>query len=221
MGFGESISRIYVSIVDGKFAVRSSESDPKAVKRELKSGHIIYERRYQTLEGKLKEVSFRKSDFNGKQWEELHLLLSDGADNYQVQMVFPGRYANSFLRAVKNVNFKENIILSPWQKIVDGKTKQAMYINQKSLADSVPWYYGVTPETANGLPALVPYSVPGSTEQKYSDIDRNNFFKEMIERDINPVLRQESGSAAPLEARTAQPILDAESITEPIDDLPF
>lgn len=217
MPFTESLSKVYVSIVDGKFAVRSSESDPKAVKRELKTGKTIYERYHGALAGKIKEINFKNQDFNGKQWEELQVLMFDGTDHYLVQMPFPSNYSNSFLRAIKNADLTKDVSLSPWRKVVNDKVKSALYINQGG--DSIQWYFGTTPETKNGLPDLVPYTIPGSKDVKYSDVDRSNFFRDFIAFEISPALRElwNKDSSTPAESKVPA----TEEVPEPGDDLPF
>lgn len=220
MPFGESQSRIYVSIVEGMLAVRSSESDAKAVKRELKTGHTIYENRYKFLSGKLKEIGFKTNDFNGKKWEDLYLLIFDGQDHFQLSMPFPGKYSISVLRVIKNVDLNSTITFTPWTKTINDKVKAALFFNMQGTKESVPWYY--TKDDPKGLPELVPYSVPGSTEQKWSDVERNKFFKQMIENDIVPELRKLWQSAPAAEA--LKPNTDMHSdidAPDAVDDLPF
>lgn len=219
MAFGESMSKIYVSIVDGMLAVRSSESDAKAVKRETKTGQVIFERKYKNLEGRIKEVGFRTNDYNGKKWEELFVLVHDGQDHYQLGMPFPGKYSLSFLRAVKNVDLKATISFNPWSKTVDGKVKAVLYMNIKGAAESVPWYY--TKDTPNGLPDLVPYTVPGSDETKYSDVERNKFFRSMIETDIAPKLRAIWNDQPAATESFIPPPPDVNDLPDATDDLPF
>jgi len=223
MPFGDSQSKVYVSIIDGMLAVRSSESDAKAVKRELKNGTVIYERRYKTLEGKLKDVFFKSNDFGGKKWDDLVLLIFDGTDHYQLSMVFPGKYSNSVLNTIKNVDFNSTIIFSPWTKTVNDKVKAALFFNIPGQKNSVPWYF--TKDTPNGLPELVPYTVPGSNDTKWSDVDRNKFYKHMIEHDIRPTLQKVWHSPVASEARREEVIEPLDTFTssdpEAIDDLPF
>lgn len=219
MPFGESQSRVYVSIVDGQLAVRSSDADTKAVKRELKTGHIIYERRYKNVTGRLKEIGFRVNDFNGKKWDDLYLLIYDGQDHYQISMPFPGKFSLSVLRSIKNAPLEKNITFSPWTKTKsDGKISASLFMNPEGTKDSVPWYF--TPDDPKGLPDLVPYTVPGSEETKWSDVERNKFFRSMIETEIAPKLRQLWES--PLSQAATQPVItDPADIIEPVDDLPF
>lgn len=220
MPFGESQAKVFVSIIEGMFAVRSSEADTKAVKRELKNGTVVYERRYKTLTGKIKEIGFRTNDFNGKKWDDLYLLIYDGADHYQLSMPFPGKYSISVLRTIKNVDLHSNITFAPWTKTVNDKVKAALFFNLPGTKESVPWYY--TKDLPNGLPELVPYTVPGSTEMKYSDVDRNKFFRSMIETDIAPKLRaiwyEQPGTAESVIPPVAAELPD---LSGPDDDLPF
>lgn len=219
MPFIENQTRIYVSIVDGMFAVRSSESDTKAVKRELKTGHTIWERRYKSLEGRLKEISFKINDYMGKKWEDLNLLVFDGSDHYQISMPFPGKYSNSFLRVVKNIPLDSNIILNPWTKMVGDKTKAALFINIPGTKESVPWYY--TKEDPKGMPELVQYTIPGSDEIKYSDVNRNNFLRHVINEEIAPRLREIWSSPIPPAATTNFTEAPVDLPDGPDDDLPF
>lgn len=220
MPFGESQAKVYVTIFEGMLAVRSSESDSKAVKRELKTGHIIYERRYKSLTGRIKEIFFRTNDYNGKKWEELAILIYDGQDHYQLSMPFPGKYSLSFLRAIKNADLSKDIQFNPWTKTVNDKVKAALYMNQGNAKESIPWYF--TMETPNGLPELVPYTVPGSEETKWSDVERNKFLKAMVEKELVPQLAAIWHSGAMPAAATMPPeVMDADGINEPGDDLPF
>jgi len=69
---------------------------------------------------------------------------------------------------------------------------------------------------------LVPYNVPGSTEQKWSDVERNKFFKQMIENDITPELRKLWQSAPAPEALKPNAELHGDiDAPDAVDDLPF
>jgi hypothetical protein len=225
MGFGETTQKTYVTILDGKLAVRSDQANPKAVKRTTKAGKDVYELLYPSFTGRLKDVYFKDREHENKKWEELHLLIFDDIDHVLIQIPFPSRYSNSFLRAIKNADLQKPMTLNPWYKVVGDKTKAAIYINQDG--DPVEWYYGATPETANGLPALVPYSVPGDSEIKYSDVERNKFIKNMVENELRPALKTLWNNRPPVTAAAnaahIEPPDDIEpgSITEPVDDLPF
>ena len=187
MGFSNPQSRIYVTIQDGQFAVRSSESDPKAVKRETKTGSLVWECRYKALSGRITDLYFKNNDFNGKKWEDLVMVIDDGQDLYQLSMPFPGKFSLSILRSIKNAPLDQVISFNPWTKVKDGKTKAALFMNLPGKKESVPWYYTV--EAPNGLPELVPYSIPGDAETKWSDVERNKFLRAMVEGEIQPLLR--------------------------------
>lgn len=218
MAFQENVNKVYVTIVDGLFAIRSSEADPKAKKRVRKDNSEVWELLFKSYTGTLTEITFRNQDLNGKKWEEMHLHMKDGAENIQIQMPFPSKYANSFLRALPNVDFTAPMKITAWQKIVNDKRKQALFINQPvDSQQSVPWFY--TQENPNGLPDLVPYTVPGSSDVKYSDVERNKFFKEMVTNKINPILKQ-SINYTPV-SNTIPDAEEPDDITEPVDDLPF
>jgi hypothetical protein len=216
MPFGESQSKIYVSIVDGQLAVRCTESDPKAVKRELSNGTTIFERRYRNYTGRIKEIGFRNQEHNTKKWEELFIIINDGQDLVQLQMPFPGKYSNSLLRAIKNADLAKEMTFSPWTKTVNDKVKACLYINQAGKKESVAWFY--TQENPNGLPDLVPYTVPGSSETKYSDVERNKFLRNMVETEIAPALQKIWSTAQAID-----PVIhpDPVEIIDPVDDLPF
>lgn len=220
MGFGESQSRIFVSIVDGMLAVRSSEADAKAVKRETKTGAVVFERKYKFLTGRIKEIGFRTNDFNGKKWDDLSILIYDGTDHFYLSTPFPGKYSLSFLRAIKNADLSADIQFTPWTKTVNDKVKASLFLNVKGSKESVPWYY--TKETPNGLPDLVPYTVPGSEETKYSDVNRNKFLRNMIETEIAPKLQQIWNERPP--AQASSPVVNEPSfddLPDATDDLPF
>lgn len=220
MGFGESQSKIYVTIVDGMLAVRSSESDAKAVKRETKSGQVVFERKYKNLSGRIKDIGFRSNDFGGKKWDDLVILIDDGKEHFQLSTPFPGKYSVSFLRCIKNVDLKATITFNPWTKTVDGKVKAALFLNMPGVKESVPWYY--TQDNPNDLPDLKPYTIPGSTETKYSDVERNKFLREMIENDIAPKLREIWYQKTPAAAsHEPEPPGISDLPDDPNDDLPF
>ena len=222
MGFSNPQTKIYVTIQEGIFAVRSSESDPKAVKRETKSGSTIWECRYKQLSGRISDLYFKQNDFNGKKWEDLVMVINDGADLYQLSMPFPGKFSLSVLRAIKNAPLDQVISFNPWTKIKDGKTKAALFMNPIGSKDSIPWYFGMN-EQANGLPDLVPYTVPGDAETKWSDVNRNKFLRNMVEQDIQPILRSQNPVHIPIEASNASmaTVTDIQ-VAEPFDDdLPF
>lgn len=105
----------FVDVNDGKFVIRSTEDDPEAVSRTIEkgknAGRVVYEKRYDALEGLLVDVEVRMSDYG----ERLTLSVRDEDMLYKVTVPFDSKHAGKFIRCCENLDVTQNIKFSPFK----------------------------------------------------------------------------------------------------------
>ena len=92
---GQGNRTIYLSVIGGKFAHKTTVTDQSKVARINKKNETIYENHYAYVEGRLTEISFKEGTFG----EELILIMQDGEENYTIQMPASSANAKSFLNS--------------------------------------------------------------------------------------------------------------------------
>lgn len=206
-------NRIFLTIGGGK-VVQSygvGPDTPGAVKRERADGKVVYEIRYDSVSGVIKDVRTKDDEFNGKKIKKLVVVLADGGEEYQIETNISSRYAKSLLFALPNVDLTRPVIISPWYKEVDGRAKMSVYIKQGE--EDIPWHFGKR-DNPNGLPELKEVVFKG--EKTWDDYDQIVFLTKYIETDLRKKLDEARGSTQTVaESEDAAPVPDGE------DDLPF
>lgn len=201
----------YLSVFDGSIVKKSTSDDPKAEKRVNKKGVDVWERKWPSLSGHLLKIETRDHEFG----TDLNLVMKDGGESFLLQIPLNSGYANAFLRAIQNANFKEQIELCPKVKEVDNKKRATMFVNQNGKG--LKWFY--TKAEPKDLPPMVQIKVKG--QLTWDNSDQMEFFKKMIEEKINPQL---SGNED-IHYDTSQGVdhSDNQETIDPLpeDDLPF
>lgn len=171
----EESSIKYLHFFNGKICCRSHEGDEKAVARVNKEGRRVYERLYTGIEGVIRDIFIRESEYG----KELCLLLQDNDQYFQVQCSFNSKQSRIILFRLPELNFKHTVRLNAFMGD-NGYT--AIAIRQDGKV--VPSHF--TKEKPNGLPDLKIIRV--NDEEKYDGTKRNEFLRRMIQVYIYPQL---------------------------------
>lgn len=220
MALGTSVNKIFLSVADGKIVQRVTEGTPGSIPRAKKDGGIVHEMRYANITGILTGINTRTSTYQGTEMKEWQFDISDGNENYQVQMMFDSRYATSLLFALANptVDFTQPITITPWMKVVDDKKKTSCYLKQGDTA--IDWFF--TQATPNGLPELSKVVFQG--KERWDSFDRMQFLEKYVIDQIKPKLNNPFASNNPTPPSYIPPTADQDFLNNQPgedDDLPF
>lgn len=183
----------------------------------IKKGQLIIKKgnevlAYNFIEGTLTDISIREEEFEGVKYKKLCLNLVDGDETYQLQMRLDSGYGRAFCNMIKNVDVTKLIKITPTYKESDGKKQSGMFINQNGVA--IKWFY--TKDTPHELPPMESVVFKGQTQ--WDNSKQQIFYEEMLLHVIKPMLPHAAiaGPVHQIDSPT-----DINSITEPVDDLPF
>lgn len=181
MGFENRSKNTFITILDGKFCIRVPEGTPGAVTRTNKEGRVVHEIFHDAFSAHLIAVRITESDQYGKSWNFDFEDKTDGKV-YTLQLSVSNSYAINFVKMLPNIDLSKKMKLSPSLKIVDGKKKSSLFVNQ----DDKPIKHAYTKENPNGLPPLVLTKFKGN--DAWDDTDMVEFLINMVETKIVPQL---------------------------------
>lgn len=197
MGFNQSNGSniTYCQVADGKIVVRVKENTPGSVTRVTKTGKTVHELIYGSVEGRIFDIKKKHTTepYDITSWN-IFLRDDDGA-TICLSMNYSSRYANSFFRALPNVDFDLPVTINPWMKEIEGKKKTAIYLNQ--MGNKVEWYF--TRENPRDLPDMQQITVRGQLQ--WDDTEMNQYFEQMVEDTILPAIK---ASTVPLPAESGR-----------------
>jgi len=186
MGLSNREGGKYITILGGKFSVRTNKENPEAIERVNKVGNTVYEVFYDSFTGKIVNIRTRDGEY-GKSWE---FDFQDGGEIYTLQLSYSNSYATNILKMLPNIDLSKEMKVQPSQKMEDGKIKSSLFISQ----DGVTLKHAYTMAEPNGLPPMVQIVVKGQTV--WDDTERLAFLQEMVDRDIIPQLEGATKSKA-------------------------
>jgi hypothetical protein len=170
MGLEHNTRTIFLSIGDGKITRRVKEPTGSSKQRTTKEGKVVNEEIYDAVTGIITDIKVTTHDKYGKFW------------NVYLQMNYSGGYSSAFLKALPNVDLSARVKLIPSMKVVDGKKKVTLFINQHGKA--LKHFY--TKENPNGLPQMVKTKFKG--QEVWDDTDMMQFLEAMVNTNIIPKL---------------------------------
>jgi DNA-binding TFAR19-related protein (PDSD5 family) len=112
--------KIYLSIINGKFAQKVEEGTANAVSRKNKKEAIVHELLHDKASGMIQEVKIEKNDF-GKQ---LVIVMNDLGELYIITIPVESKYFDSFCSKIGNADLSMEIEIVPYSfqpKDKDGK----------------------------------------------------------------------------------------------------
>jgi hypothetical protein len=166
----------FYSISEGRICTQHKQPVPGSIERVNKNGKIVHETFHDALKGKITNIYTKDSDY-GKFW---YVELNG---NEVLQFQYSSGYANSFLRALPNVDLTSEVTLAPKLTIEGDKKKGSLFINQHGKA--LKWAY--TKDEPNGIPDLKKIKVKGKETWDSSDI--MDFLEDMVKTQILPSLQ--------------------------------
>lgn len=204
---GNSEKKIYVTIVEGRFAVSVPESDSNGSEFVTKEGKKKFYRYYKDLTGRIDSIIHVNPPAEHPTWSASWILnMHDADENYSVTMSVGSGYANSFFCILPNITKELAVTLQPSMKdeAYEGKMKTKRSIFVKQNGSWLKWFYS---GADSGLPAIEKI-VKKSGDVEYDDFDRTEFFKELAAK-FN-------------KAETTKETIHHEPVPQaPDDDLPF
>ena len=136
MGLEKHDRKTYANIIaDGSIRVKTSESDPDAVKREyeLKNGTkgVKYELVYDSLSGMIHQIEFYEGEY-GK-------TLQVTVDDVVLSLSLASNYAEDLMKKLPSIKMSLEVKLVPYSFTDDtGKTKKGVTLSQ---GDKLENYY--------------------------------------------------------------------------------
>jgi len=179
MGFKDKSSKKYFNILGGRFAVRVADGTPGSEQRINKVGAEVSEIFHNSFEGKLTGITTSEHDEYGKSWN--FDFIADG-EEFTLKMSYSNSLAVAFLKMLPNIDVSEEFELSPSQKLVDGKNRSSLFINQGGATIK----HAYTRSEPNGMPDLEEIVVSG--KKTWDDTKRLAFLEAMVMSDIVPKL---------------------------------
>ena len=180
-------AKVFLSISDGKICRRVQSPTATSTQRTTKDGRVVNEELYSGWEGLITNIGTRDSDY-GKEWQ---VTIEDGETSAILSMKYSSGYANSFLKALPNVDLSKSVKLSPKVNIEGDKKRTVLFLNQDGKP--VKWFF--TKDTPNGLPGLKKVKIKGV--ETWDDSDMMEFLEEMVKNQINSKLNTIDDSDVP------------------------
>ena len=174
MGLEKSSSnKQYVSVVDGKFAIRVKPGTEGAVERELTAGahkgKVVCEQYYQQLSGMIEGVSFKTAEGLGD------FIVID-IDGYSLQIQWNSSMRNQIVLSLPNVNYGKPVVLSAFKDKATGRGIVVIY------QDGMIVRRAHTKENPNGMPFAGKKVVRGKEEWDFTEVE--NFSYAIFEKEI-------------------------------------
>lgn len=95
---------VYVSIINGKFTIKSKTKEPGTIPRINKNGEEIYEYHYDYLDGVVKGIQI----FEGNYGKEFILTLTDVGEVYKIKIPINTKYFISIVEKLGSL--RESVI---------------------------------------------------------------------------------------------------------------
>ncbi len=206
MGFGTRDSATYFGTFEGSFTRKCREGDEGAVARTKKSGEVVYEQRYDYVEGKIVDIKKDTFEWQGKKVRQLKIHLMDSDGTYVLSFPIDSSAALSFYAQAENINLKDSVRVF----IMLSDDRQRLLFHQPTAKSATEkGFVRSLYNKENPSPQWEKMTVNGETV--WDKTESLNFFWNKIENNVLPSLL-EVAMEAPTEIPTKVPSGD---------DLPF
>jgi hypothetical protein len=162
---------MYLSVSGGKLVQAFKTPQDGATPRVNKLGNTVYEIRHGWVSGYINDIATRTHDEFGKFWR---VRITDGSENYIIEMPYSSGYANAFLRQVPNIDLGSPVKFEPADKKEGDKVTRSVFLKQHGQ----PLKWAFTKAEPNGMPDLKSVKVKGVTV--WDDEDRMLFFEGVV-----------------------------------------
>jgi len=201
----------WLSIIKGEISKKVPQGTEGAKERTNKNGEVVYEMKYNALEGTLKRIGVFEGEY-GDQWI---FVIDDGTEEYNLALPYSSGTANGFLYRLPNINLEIPLKIKTFyiEGKDDGIWRQYLGVYQNGKVESA-----YTKEEPNGLPPMVKVKRKGKEE--WDDSDRLEFLQKLVDDEINPRLADLYPVDAVVEAPPDANVPQEKTVDES-DDLPF
>lgn len=197
MGLDNRQAGNFITILDGKLCQRVPEGTEGAIQRTNKLGKVVFEKFYDSFTGRLLDIKVQDGTY-GKTW---NFVFQDKGEVYILQLSYSNTFATAFLKMLPNIDLTKEIKVSPSTKLVDGKNKSSLFINQ----DGQSIKHAYTREHPNGMPDMEQITIKGVLQ--WDDTNRLIFLQNMVDTVIMPKLAVATGNI-PAPVEDEQPVIE-------------
>lgn len=155
---GEGAGSMYLTVANGKLVLKHKEAkEGVTTTRTNKMGNTVHEEFFKDVTGMIADIRKKESTQYG---DQLEIVVKDGSEQFVLQMQFSSRYSGSFLKALPNIEQREEVRIMPWQ--MDDKNKPGKQVSGITVyQDGNKVLPAFTKEEPNGLPEMTKTKVKG------------------------------------------------------------
>lgn len=211
MAVGKNTNALYFSVRNGKVTRYSKTQEDGTTVIPTKDGSPRFYFVYDFIEGTINGFKTREDEIMGQKKLFLQISMSDGDENYFVEIDVDSNYFQSFALTILNANPDQPLRLAPFMKEEDGKKKTGMFVVQ----NGAPLKFKYTKANPGNLPDI---EVTKNKQGKVVDIDRdarNKFLFEELNKWVDAAIFSGRTAATPVHSEPMQ------EETDDLDDLPF
>lgn len=194
MGLDNRQAGNYITVLAGKLCQRVPEGTEGAIQRTNKLGNVVFEKFYDSFTGRLVDIKVQDGTY-GKTW---NFVFVDKEEPYILQLSYSNSFATALLKILPNIDLTKEFKVSPSVKMVDGKNKSTLFINQ----DGKALKHAYTRENPNGMPDMEQVTVKGVLQ--WDDTKRLIFLQNMVDTVIMPKLLGGTGPVQPVAEAPAE-----------------
>lgn len=174
----------FITVREGEFILRVKEPGKDVEEREVtkgkNKGNIVYEKRFDSVEGRILGITRRDSEvsFQESLYSTLDILIKHESGNeFQITVPYSSGYTKSFMTRVEDVDFSKDVdLLSYWIEGDDGKMRGYFGIKQDDKK--------IDPLYSRGdgiLPGVEPIKNKKGEILAYDDDDLLEFYDNILE----------------------------------------
>lgn len=116
MSLSNAKPKVYVNIVEGKFAIKNYKTNEKEL--------------YDNLTGRLVNVEIKDETYQGKTYKKAYFDLVDNIDTYTLGLRVNSGYFRTFVNSLKSGNANKIITISAVVNERNGKTNSVIFVKQ-------------------------------------------------------------------------------------------
>lgn len=194
MGANKKPSGKYLKVSDGKLRLKSHKNDEEAEERTVTvdgETRTLYERVYDTVDGKIVAIYKQESDEFGTSYSVV--LEDEEEDRWSVQFQEDSNYFKSFISLFPNIDLEEPIEIRPYARAIEGKNFKnvgmTIYQNDEKIANYYKDWDEVKEKSIlkHGLEKFKYKDKMKKSEKKKLRIDILEFFAEKMTEAIEEV----------------------------------
>lgn len=198
-----SENKIFISVYDGKFTVKTDQSNPKAKERINKNGTKVFELHFDSISGFLENVQdFKTENANGT-FRNIVFTLRDKEEVYSLATQYSSRESKGILMRLPNINLKNPIEIK-----IAKADHPFTWVTQNGVKVPLKW----TKDQPGDLPQMKKIEVKG--KDTYDDTEQMKFLFEYIQANVIAKIPSSSPDHV-----FSSPPLPSNPASE--DDLPF